>query len=451
MLYLGIDIGTTNIKVLLIDTSGGVVSRGTAAVETHRANGGLAEQCISQIYSAMCDAVRCAVGDDSEKIGAIGISSQGGSLQLFDDNRQPIGKVISWMDEQGRSWDDKLTAQLGRDFFLQHIGYHKSGICIGQLKRLAESGELAKAAGIGFVGDSIVERLCGVPAHDATSFAITFLYNPWKNSADDEILSLVGATGKALPRLMPANARAGFLTVEAAADINVRPGIAVCPAVHDQYAASIGAGAVEPGDVCIGTGTAWVLTATTDKILPPAVEGGYVCPHPAGGGGQLISLGTGGSAIAVVLEAIGEPNASPQRVDELIASAPAGCDGLRCVGLSNSSIRFEGESPRHTPGHRVRAVVEALTDKLRKYLEEFLRRDMKIKRFIMCGQAATSEPVSAIVADITGLAVVRLAEPDVSAYGAALTAVCCGQGVESLNQTARRLGLCGNLCGQTVL
>jgi len=442
MLYLGIDIGTTNIKALLVDTSGRVVSRETVVVETHRGSGGLAEQCISQIYSATCDAVRRAVGDDGEKINAIGISSQGGSLQLFDDNRRPIGRVISWMDERGRPWDDKLTAELGNEFFLRHIGYHKSGICIGQLKRLTESGELAKAAGVGFVGDSIVEKLCGLPAHDATSFAITFLYNPWKNSAAAEILSLTGITGKVLPILMPANSVAGFLTAQAAADMNLRCGIAVCPAVHDQYTASIGAGAVEAGDVCIGTGTAWVLTATTEELCLPVVEGAYVCPHPAGGGGQLVSLGTGGSAIAMVLEEIGEPNASPQRVDELIESAPPGCDGLRCVELSNSVIRFEGESQSHTSGHCVRAVVETLAGKLQNYLDEFLRRDMRIERLIMCGKGATSGPVSGIVADITGMEVSRLVEPDVSAYGAALIAACCGQSVESLKQTAMRLGLC---------
>lgn len=193
--------------------------------------------------------------------------------------------------------------------------------------------------------------------------------------------------------------------------------------------------------MCIGTGTAWVLTATTEKLVAPFVDGAYICNHPAGGGGQLASLNTGGSAISLAMEKIGESEFTSQRVDELINSAPVGCDGLKCVELTNTKITFASENSRHTPGHYVRAVVEGLAEKLREYLQKFSLGGFTANRLIMCGKVSTSGPVSQIVADVTGLPVICLSESDVSAYGATIIAASLGGSKNTLKSNAEKLGL----------
>ena len=148
------------------------------------------------------------------------------------------------------------------------------------------------------MGDVIVGRLCGRRAHDRTSMSIGMLYNPSLDRADPDILERLSLREEQLPELIPATTPAGRLSEEAAARTGLLSGIPVSPAVHDQYAASVGAGSVHLGDVCLGTGTAWVLVANTPKLTPPVAQSTFVCPHPVGGlFGQLLSMANGGSAL----------------------------------------------------------------------------------------------------------------------------------------------------------
>ena len=137
---------------------------------------------------------------------------------------------------------------------------------IGQILRLRQQTPalLEAARYIGFVGDVIVGRLCGRRAHDPTSLAIAMLYNPWLGRADPEILARLGIEEEPVARsaARPPRRRANS-TQEASRQTGLRAGIPVSPAIHDQYAVSLGAGAVREGDVTFGAGTAWVLLANS--------------------------------------------------------------------------------------------------------------------------------------------------------------------------------------------
>ena len=101
-------------------------------------------------------------------------------------------------------------------------------------------------------------------------------------------------------------------------------------AVHDQYAAAIGAGVVSAGDINCGTGTAWVLLANTDRLAPPISDKAFVCCHPiANLYGQMLSLGNGGSAIEWVMRLLGHERSSLAHVDRLAEASPPGSAGLR--------------------------------------------------------------------------------------------------------------------------
>ena len=81
MLYLGLDIGTTNVKVLVNSASGTVVSQASAAVLRYQTPDGGVEQDINQIWQATCTALKQATSKiDVDRIKAIGVSAQGGAL-----------------------------------------------------------------------------------------------------------------------------------------------------------------------------------------------------------------------------------------------------------------------------------------------------------------------------------------------------------------------------------
>ncbi len=382
MMFLGIDLGTTNVKALAVDARGTIAAQGSAPVNRTTTPDGGVEQDIDQIWEATCQAIREAVGQvSSEKIRAIGISSQGGALQLLGAGGEPLGPVISWLDSRGRRFDRDFEQRMGEEYLVAHTGHNLSSMTVGQLLRLREESPemLEAAAGVGFVGDLIVGRLCGRRAHDPTSLSIGMLYNPRLGSADPQLLELLKIDDKRLPELVSADAPAGGLLPEAAERTGLVAGIPVSPAIHDQYAASVGAGAVNEGDVLVGTGTAWVLLATTARLMPPIAPRTFVCSHPFEGlYGQMLSMSNGGSAVQWVLEVTGQAPLRGDGLDERLASVAPGADGLRCWPLLLGGRRGAGDTPPggifsgitlgHSASHLLRAVVEGLACELARHL-----------------------------------------------------------------------------------
>lgn len=432
-MYCGIDLGTTNIKALLVDETGAVVARNGAPVDIrHTADGGV-EQDIEAIWSATLEALSgLGSGEQRAAVKAIGISSQGGAMQITDSAGAPLGPVIGWMDGRGARYDADLNDRLGPEWFIQHLGHARSCLCLGQLLRLrSESPELlAKDNRVGFVGDIVVSRLCGRGAHDASSLSIAWLYNPSLGDADPDVLALAGISADQLPTLLGVRESAGGLLPAVAEQIGLPAGVPVSPAVHDQYAAAVGCGSVTVGDVMFGAGTAWVLLANTDRLAPPVRGEAFVCTHVIDGlYGQMLSLVNGGSAFAWAADTLSLADRSSHEIDALLAAAPAGSDGLRCTptfavgaGADTGGAQLTGMHLSHTPGHVLRAVLEGLVCELARTLGFLTVADLPPARLVMTGGATASNVTPQIIADITSLPLVCCGEPDTSAFGAAVIA-----------------------------
>ena len=288
---------------------------------------------------------------------------------------------------------------------------------------------------LGFVGDVIVGRLCGRRAHDPTSLGIAMLYNPWLGRPDPEILARLGLDECQLPDLIPADTPAGGLLAEVAALVGLRPGIPVSPAVHDQYAAALGAGAVAAGDMNFGAGTAWVLLANTDRVMRPVVDQAFVCRHLVPGlYGQMLSLGNGGSAIQWVMNLLGREQCKSGRDRRPASSRPPaaapGCGSGRCLlAMAGTDPPFQagGRLDRitlaHQPSHLVARSWKGWPANWPGACDGSARRGWpSARRFSMCGVAAASRVTPQIVADVTNLPVACVDVPDVSAFGAAMLA-----------------------------
>ncbi len=452
-MFLGLDLGTTNIKALVVDVDGRVVASGSAPVDRVQTADRGVEQNIEEIWDKTCAAVRQATAAlDSSEIRAVGVSSQGAALQLLDARDKPIGPVISWLDARGRPFERRITEELGEDFFADHIGHRGSATVGGQILRLRQQApDLLKMPNkIGFVGDFIVGRLCGRRAHDATSLSIAALLNPSLGRADPEWLGYLGIREEQLPELLSITTPAGSLGAEPARRIGLPEGIPVSTAVHDQYAATIGSGSVGEGDICLGTGTAWVLVANTGELGRPITPGAFVCPHAIEGlHGQLLSMGNGGSSLQWAMSLMGNARRSVEQIDQLLEAVPPGSDGLRFWPLllpvgqrgefSDTGGRMSGISLAHTGNHLCRAVVEGLGCELARHLGFLTDAGFSAGRLVMCGDAADSRVTPQVIADITGLPVARGSRPAVSAFGAAVVARALVEPDTGLADLARRL------------
>lgn len=436
MTFVGLDLGTTNVKALAVDAQGTIVAQGSSPVTRTTTPGGGVEQDIDQIWRATCEATRQVTAQISaEEIRSIGISSQGGALQLLGADNEPQGPVISWLDGRGHTFDRAFEQRMGEEWLVAHTGHNLSSMALGQLLRLQkESPErLDEAGGVGFVGDVIVGRLCSRRAHDPTSLSIGMLYNPRLGDADPDLLKQLKIDDKKLPDLIPATEPAGRLLGEVAEQTGLPAGIPVSAAIHDQYAASVGAGTVAEGDVLVGTGTAWVLLATMGRLAPPIAERTFVCPHPFDGlYGQLLSMSNGGSAVQWLLEVTGQSALRGEELDDRLASVSPGADGLRCWPLlkeagriaqsTTPGGRFAGITLAHSASHLLRAVVEGLACELTRHLNWFTAAGSPMNRLVVSGPAAASSVVPQILADVASRPVTCLSQPEMSAFGAATIA-----------------------------
>ncbi|NOY80849.1 MAG: FGGY-family carbohydrate kinase [Kiritimatiellaeota bacterium] len=435
-MIIGLDLGTTNVKAVLESEDGELLAEAGAPVSLYTADAGVVEQDMEEIRQAMLtvlSAVGARVGVD--EVRAVGVSAQGGALQVVNGRNVPVGPVVGWMDNRGAPWDRSLSVEFGPDWFIRHTGHPRARGAVGQVLRLHEQepGLLAPPNGLGFVGDVAVGVLCGVRAHDATSLSIAGLYNPERRSADVELLERLDLDPARLPALLPAVQPAGGLAPDVAGATGLRPGIPVMPAIHDQYAAAVGAGVLVPGDVMVGTGTAWVLLGVTDRLVPPAADAALVCTHVLEGlFGQMLAPGTGGAAFDWALRLIGAGDADAESLDARLAAVRAGCDGLRCVPLFSSLTppglnstghgAFLGVQLHHGPNHFLRAVVEGLACELARDLALLGTAGLRPSRLVLCGGAAAGRVTPQIVADATGLPVLRLERSATSAHGAAVLA-----------------------------
>ncbi|MEN6494239.1 MAG: FGGY-family carbohydrate kinase [Thermoguttaceae bacterium] len=436
VLLLGLDLGTTNVKAVVTTGEGRVLAQGSAPVQLFHVGHGAVEQDLEEIASAALAAIRAAAdGVDASRIRAIGVSSQGGAMQILDGQGRPSGRVVSWLDRRGSPYDDAITAELGRTWLVDHIARRQSGQAIGQLLRLRREAPalLDRPNRIGFVGDAIVARLCGRAAHDATSHGLTLLYNPARGESEPELLKRLGIDESQLPDLLSPRDTAAVLLEEVARQTGLEPGIPVSPAIHDQYAAALGCGANRPRDVMLGTGTAWVLLAVTDRLPQPVIDEAFICTHVVEGlFGQILSLVNGGSALDWARRLLGMHDAAADDLDRVIASVAPGSEGLRCVPLLASGGgagvtpetrgALTGLQLAHGPAHVLRAVVEGLACELTRYLEFLAEAEIAVDRLILCGKAATSQTTPQILADVTGLPVACSSQADTSALGAAIIA-----------------------------
>ena len=434
MSCLGLDLGTTNVKAVVVGDDGAVAARGAAPVGLIHVDGGGVEQDIEEIFAATVAAIRAAGRSaDLSGVEAVGISAQGGALQILDGDDRPVGRVISWLDGRGRPFDRAVTAEIGADELARRTGHPRGTMVLGQLLRIrAESPSLlAPPHRVGLVGDVIVGRLCGRRAHDATSLSCAVLFDPTSGAAETGLLERIGITEDQLPNLLGPRDPAGGLLADVAAETHLPAGIPVGPAVHDQYACALGVGAVTAGDVMFGAGTAWVLMAVSDRMMPPAGGNGFSCTHVVDGlFGQILSMGNGGSSVTWTLKLLGMEKASGARVDEMIDGVPAGAGGVRFrpflaptggAGLGGDLAgQLSGLKLRHGPAHVLRAVVEGLCLELKRYLGLLTGTGFDVARLVACGGAAGSSVTPQITADVTGLPVACAAEPDTGAVGAAM-------------------------------
>ena len=434
---LGTDVGTTGTKTILFSEDGTPVAHAYRGYTLSTPKVGYSEHDAEDYLSAVAETVRevCASLPEDGRVVAMSLSTQGGTLIPTDKDGTPLCRAIVWNDHRCEKERDAYLREMGDALSL----YQKTGWKLGRGLPLLTARHLkenepdlfAKTARFLTVPDFIALRLTGKCAVDLSNAGINQFADIRKKEYDGALLAFAGVKEEQLPALVPSGTVIGNLTEEGAALLGLSTDTLLVAGAHDQYAVAFGAGALEDGDILIGSGTCWVVTAIGST---PDFDSGLAQSVAATKGlwGSLASLSSGGVCLEWLRKNVAFSEDGRlidfKTLDAEVAKRQAATDGLFFFPFSGkweagrfTKAAFTGLDLSHDRFHMARAVMEGVVFQILWFMEAFKTRpgDAGI---VLTGGASKSPVWAQMLADVSGLPVRTPKLPDLACVGAALLA-----------------------------
>lgn len=442
-LLIGLDVGTTATKALLFDLEGRALASASQSYGLITPQEGWVEQDPEALWAAVVTTLRSLAQQlrPSDRVLAIGQSSQGGTTIPVDAAGHPVYNAISWMDQRARAAGGAAQDTLGEELVYRITGWPlQVSLPLKHITWLREHAPqvFGRARRFLFVNDFIGQRLTGAGCMDPTDASITHLFNIETGDWDDRLLALAGISRQQLSPVAPSGTLIGRLTEAAGAATGLPAGLPLINGAHDQYCVAVGLGVTRPGPVQLSCGTAWVLLAVPETLeIGVRSRMALSCHAVPGRWGALSSLGGVGASLEWLIDQVfsgtGEPAGRERQyawMNEAALNSTPGAGGLLFYPLSggHSGLQYGGRGGlvgltlSHSRGDLARAIMEGIAYDLRWTLEEIQAAGLCMDELKMVGGAARSPIWPQIVADITGLPVALPAVVEAASWGAAILA-----------------------------
>ncbi len=276
-LLLGIDVGTSGLKAVLLDEAGRTVDESTAAYELHSPQPGWAEQDPQAWWAALRVALAelWARGIDPTSIASIGLTGQMHSLAVLDAKGEVLCPALLWCDQRTGAECVEITERIGPAQLLERTGnVALAGFTAPKILwiRRHQPQVFARAAHLLVTKDFIRYRLTGDVVSEMSDASGTLLLDVRERRWADDIISELGIDRALLPRLVEGNEVTGRVHAAAAAWTGLVEGTPVVAGGGDNAAAAVGLGAVDPGVLTLSIGTSGVIFAPLDRY-PTVVDG----------------------------------------------------------------------------------------------------------------------------------------------------------------------------------
>lgn len=271
MAILGIDLGTSSVKVIVLDRQGRTLGIGKADYTVRTPQPGWSESDPFEWWAAVVSAVQMAVAQASQiEITAIGLSGQMHGVVLTDKEGKPVRAAMLWADTRAQAELEhyrKLPVSLGEHLANPLV----PGMAGPMLCWLADHEAIAyqQARWALQPKDWLRFRLTDKVATDPSDASATLLYDLLADRWADDIITALKLNRRLLPPIIPSGAIAGRLSTRAAQALGLPVGIPVATGAADTAAAALGTGLLAPGPVQLTLGTGAQLVQLCSK---PAVD-----------------------------------------------------------------------------------------------------------------------------------------------------------------------------------
>ena len=450
---LSIDLGSTAVKVLILDAESGrplALTRRASGVALDAAGG-----AVEQDPNVWWEAIRSAVGEARTVAGPaieiLGIAADGHGPTLVPvrEDGSAASAAMLWRDRRAAEDDAHLAALLGRS------GWLLAELPKGRWFLRERAAAAAETAWLLSTWDALAFRLSGE--------AVASFWDPARSLSPSQRALLLSEAGgldeRALPPEVFPGTRIGVLRATAASDLGLPVGIPIVSGTNDGMAAVIGAGlmhlarGVDVGGAAGGVGIS-VERAIAERIATEVGGALWSGPAPASFGEVRIMGGAlGGTGLlldATISESL-ERGSDPAALIDAVAALPLGADGVR-VARHGEEVRWTGS---RGDAHRVRAVMEYGALAVAAMLAPARAAGLPLSEMWLSGPAtgATSGLYAAqisvprgipqIRADLLGVPVVLPRIPEAAAAGSAALAGLGAGLYTSLSEAAELIAVAG--------
>lgn len=464
MTLLGIDVGTSGTRAVLIDNHGLVISSATAEhAPMSSPHIGWAEQAPEDWWRAACQATKECLAKSSaaaQPVSAVGLTGQMHGLVLLDAQDQVLRPALIWCDQRTGEECREITEQVGAPRLIEWTANPAlTGFTLPKIwwVRRHEPEIWARVRSLMLPKDYIRFRLTGARAIDVADASGTLMFDVVHRRWSQPMLEISRIDGACLPKVFESQEISGHVHEEGALLTGLRPGIPVVAGAGDQAAGAVGMGIVKPGAVSATIGTSGVVfAATSSPVLEPKGRIHTFC-HAIPERWHVMGVTQGaGLSLRWFRDQFGagrEDDRDPyERLAEEAAKTPPGAEGLfwtpylmgeRTPHLDpNARGALVGITAQHTRAHIIRAILEGVAFSLRDSLTLFQEIGVPIESIRLGGGGARSPLWQQIQSDIYGMPVELIEADEGAAYGAALLAgvgVKNWPSVESACETAVRV------------
>jgi len=450
---IGVDLGTSAVKVLLVNQEGEVVKKAAKAYPLIQEKSGYSEQdpeeWVEKTAEALAELAAGFNGDPAD-IEGISFSGQMHGLVLLDERHRPLRNAILWNDTRTTEQCRQIYEIAGRERLLQITkNLALEGFTLPKILwvRQHEPEIFQRAKVFLLPKDYLRFRMTGKIHMEYSDAAGTMLLDLEKKEWSKELCRLLSIDPSICPPLVEPHACVGTLSKEFAERCGLKETTKVFAGGADNACGAIGAGILSEGSTLCSIGTSGVVLSYEergDKDFQGKVHYFY---H-----GKENAYYTMGVTLAAgySLSWFKDAFAKKESFDDFLKGidrVPPGSDGLLfapyIVGErtphADAAIRgsFIGIDSSHTREHFIRAVIEGITFSLNESIEIFRKSGKKVDTVVSIGGGAKNETWLQIQADIFNAKIIKLSSEQGPGMGAAmLAAYGCGW-FESLEECAK--------------
>lgn len=351
--FLGIDIGSSSVKVAIMDGETGQLVDYAFAPQKEAPisspQNGWAEQNPSDWWAYLKEALHAVLrltNAKPEDIKAIGITYQMHGLVLVDKALQVLRPSIIWCDSRAVPYGNRAFETLGKDYCLQHLLNNPGNFTAAKLAWVKENepAVFERISKFMLPGDYLAMRMTGEVRTTIPGLSEGVFWDFRENHVSEPLLEHFGISSDMIPDTVPTFGEQGLLTADAASELGLAPNTPICYRAGDQPNNALSLNVLNPGEVAATAGTSGVIYGISEKVCTDPHSRinifAHVNHHHDNPRLGVMHCTNGVGIQNAWMKRMVAPEKTYEQFNDMAAQAHVGSDGVTILPFGNGAERI---------------------------------------------------------------------------------------------------------------